>query len=219
MRFITYILALALLFWSLLLIQNSLFAPVSTLMMADFFRLKVPHRHFVRLNHISPNLIKSAVAAEDGKFCTHHGVDWDSLHKAVNAAVDNEEDRSHGASTISMQLTKNLFLWPGRSYLRKTIEIPLAISLDTVWGKRKIMESYLNVAEFGDGLYGAESAAQRYFGKSAAQLNMREAALLVATLPNPHKRNAARPGNYVASYAGSIAARANNADISCLRRK
>jgi monofunctional biosynthetic peptidoglycan transglycosylase len=183
--------------------------------MARTFTLQPVARQFVPLSRISPNLVSAVIAAEDGKFCSHYGVDWESLYQVVESAADGDESR--GASTISMQLTKNLFLWHGQSYLRKAVEIPLSIALDTVWGKRRVMQSYLNVAEFGRGVFGAEAAARRYFGKSAARLTPREAALLAATLPSPKKRNPARPSAYVSSYATLIQSRMGQVDRSCAR--
>ena len=174
-------------------------------------------RQYVSLRRISPNLIRAVIAAEDGKFCEHHGVDWKALH-AVVADVVEDDDTSHGGSTLSMQTAKNLFLWHGFSYIRKPIEIPLAMALDAVWGKRRMMETYLNVAEFGRGVFGAEAASRRYFRKSAANLSPREAALLAAILPNPRRRNPARPTAFVSNYAASIEARAGGISSSCARR-
>lgn len=220
MRFITHLLAGLALFWSTLLIYDSVLPPVSTLMMAQLVQLEAPRRNFVRLNRLSPWLVRSAIAAEDGRFCDHHGVDWASLHEAVTTTLNDPDERAHGASTISMQVAKNLFLWPSRSYVRKGMEIPIAIAIDALWGKRKMMETYLNIAEFGDGIYGVEAASRVYFHRPAAQLSLREASLLIAALPNPRKRNPARPSGYHQSYAASIAARATHGvDASCLSRR
>lgn len=202
--------------WLALLVYHSVFPPISTLMMARTATFRSVIRAPVPLNRISPNLIRAVVAAEDGKFCDHHGVDWHALGDVVEDAMD-EDGASRGASTLSMQTTKNLFLWHGRSYVRKGLEIPLALLLDAVWSKHRMMEAYLNVAEFGRGIFGAEAAARTYFHKSARSLTPREAALLAATLPNPRKRNPARPSAYVQRYAGQIQARAGGANISCLR--
>ncbi len=197
---------------------DSFLPPVSTLMLGRWLTLQPAHREWVRLPHIGTPMVRAAIAAEDGKFCSHHGVDWQALHGAVAKAVD-DEDGAHGASTITMQVVKNLFLWPGRSYVRKSLEIPMALVLDAIWGKHRVMEVYLNVAEFGDGIFGVEAAAQHYFGKSAANLNPREAALLAATLPNPARRNPANPSEFVSGYAGVISARinANGVATGCLR--
>lgn len=203
---------------SCLLIYDSLVPPVSTLMAGRLLTGRSVARRFVPLDRMSGWLPRAAIAAEDGKFCEHHGVDWESLHRAVDTTLTRDPDKAHGASTISMQVAKNLFLWPGRSYLRKGVEIPLAMALDTLWGKRLMMEQYLNVAEFGDGIYGADAAARHYFGTGAANLSAHQAALLIAVLPNPRDRSASHPGAYVQSYAASIAARAARVDSSCIAR-
>ncbi len=131
------------------------------------------------------------LASEDSRFCEHAGVDWDAIREVVEGA--DEDGPSRGASTIPMQTAKNLFLWPSRSYVRKGLELPIALYLDLVWTKRRMMEVYLNIAEWGDGTFGAEAAARRYFNKSAKDLTRREAALLATALPNPFRRNPARP--------------------------
>lgn len=200
-----------------LALYDSFMPPVSMPMVRQVFTLHRLQHRYVPLRKISPALVRAVIAAEDGKFCDHHGVDWKALGGAVEELADDDERRSAGASTITMQTTKNLFLWNGRSFIRKALEIPLSLVLDLVWSKQLIMETYLNVAEFGPGIYGAEAAARVYFGKSARALTSREAALLAATLPNPKKRNPARPSGYVSGYAGSIAARANTVDARCAR--
>jgi monofunctional biosynthetic peptidoglycan transglycosylase len=175
-------------------------------------------RQYVPLRRISPYLVRAVIAAEDSRFCEHHGVDWQALHDVVSDVVE-DDDTSHGGSTIGMQTAKNLFLWPGYSYIRKPIEIPLALGLDTIWGKRRMMEAYLNVAEFGRGVFGAEAASRRYFHKSAAALSPQEAALLAAILPSPKRRNPAHPTAFVSNYAASIAARAGGVASSCTRAR
>lgn len=159
------------------------------------------------LKRISPHLRRAVIAAEDAKFCGHWGFDWD----AIDNAIDRYEagGRVLGASTISMQTAKNMFLWPGRTFLRKGIEAYLTLYLEALWPKDRILEVYLNIVELGPGLYGAEAAAQRYFGKPAAALSQREAALLAAVLPAPLDRNPARPTAYVARRAALIDARAD----------
>ena len=203
--------------WLALLAYNTVFPPISTLMAARVLSFQRVERQYVPLRRISPNLVRAVIAAEDGKFCEHHGVDWKALHEVV-ADVVEDDDTSHGGSTISMQTAKNLFLWHGFSYIRKPIEIPLALALDGVWGKRRMMDTYLNVAEFGRGVFGAEAASRRYFRKSAANLSPREAALLAAILPSPRRRNPARPTAFVSNYAASIEARAGGIASSCVRR-
>lgn len=159
------------------------------------------------LERISPHLQRAVIASEDGKFCSHWGFDWD----AIDNAIDRYEagGKVLGASTISMQTAKNLFLWPGRNFIRKGLEAYLTLYLEAVWPKDRILEVYLNIAELGPGLYGAEAAARRHFGKSAAELTAREAALLAAILPDPLDRDPARPSAYVARRAALIDARAD----------
>ncbi len=158
------------------------------------------------LDAIAPALRRAVIAAEDAKFCSHWGFDW----QAIDNAIDRYEEggRVLGASTISMQTAKNLFLWPGRLFVRKGLEAYLTLYLEALWPKDRILEVYLNVAEFGPGLYGAEAAARRYFGKPAAALSAHEASLLAAILPAPLERSPARPSAYVAGRAATIAARA-----------
>ena len=172
------------------------FVPVpSTLMLGRWLTLRPVEREWVPLEQISPNLIRAVIASEDQRFCSHRGVDWIEL----NAVLEDEDGPSRGASTLTMQTAKNVFLWPGRSYLRKGLEIPLAMAIDFAWSKPRVVEVYLNVAEWGEGLFGAEAAAQRYFGKPAARLSAAEAARLAAALPNPLLRNPAKPSRSLQS--------------------
>ncbi len=202
--------------WGLLLVYNTFLPPISTLMMVRVLTFRHVERQYVPLKRISPNLVRAAIAGEDGRFCEHRGVDWAAMRNAVAEAVD-EDGVSGGASTITMQTTKNLFLWMRFSYLRKPIEMPMAMVLDALWSKRLIMERYLNVAEFGRGVFGAEAAARHYFNTSASNLGPREASLLAAMLPSPIRRNAARPTPFVSRYASSIERRMNQVDASCAR--
>lgn len=200
------------------LVYDTVFPPVSTLMVAQRLSGESVTRRFVPLNRMSPHLVRAVIAAEDGKFCQHAGIDWKAMHGAVAAAIDPDAQGGHGASTITMQTVKNLFLWNGRSYARKALEAPLALGLDLVWSKRRIMESYLNIAEFGRGIYGAEAAARHYFGVSAAGLSAHQASLLAATLPNPVRRNPRAPSGFMQTYAGNISARVGmGANTSCLK--
>lgn len=180
--------------------------PVSTLMLGRWATLKPVERHYAPLTAISRHLSTAVVMSEDGRFCHHAGVDWTALSEVLAQA--DEDGPSRGASTITMQLAKNLFLWPGRSYVRKALEIPLAVVLDLVWSKKRIMEAYLNVAEWGDGLYGAEAASRRYFGKPAARITPHEAALLATALPNPRLRRPDRPGRRQLALARIVSRRA-----------
>jgi monofunctional biosynthetic peptidoglycan transglycosylase len=190
--------------------------PVSTLMLGRMVVGKSYERTYVRLTDIAPIAVASVIASEDDGFCQNGGVDWDALHDVMSGAGMNGPSR--GASTITMQTAKNLFLWPGRSAIRKGIEIGVALVLGKVWSKARTVEVYLNIAEWGDGTYGIEAAAQRYFHKRASQLDARESALLATSLPNPIKRNAARPSPMQRILAAHIMARANDtADrLDCL---
>src|SRR5262249_11702802 len=142
---------------------------------------------------ISPFLPLTVMGSEDARFCSHHGIDWNALQDAMDDAEDGEPVR--GGSTITQQVAKNLFLWPGRSVVRKALELPLALWIDLVLPKQRVLEIYLNVAEWGpNGRFGAEAGAQFAFSHSAASLSPSEAALMAAILPNPVSRNARLPG-------------------------
>lgn len=183
--------------------------PVSTLMLADWLALKPVARDWVPLAAISPVLVRTVMLSEDGQYCSHRGVDWRELNGVIDDAMEGEETR--GASTIPMQTVKNLFLWTSRSFVRKGLEVPLALYADLVLTKPRLMEIYLNVAEFGPGLYGVEAASWRYFGKPAIALTPREAALLAKTLPAPASRDPGSPTRGLSSLARSIEARTRRA--------
>lgn len=193
--------------------------PVSTLMIARHIEGAPVVRDWVPLNRIAPVLPAAVIMSEDAQFCRHHGVDWKALNDVMETA-DEDEGPSRGASTITMQLVKNLFLWPGRSVIRKGLEIPLALMLDAVWSKRRILEVYLNVAQWGpDGEFGAQAAARRAFGRDVDAITPNQAALLTAVLPNPIVRDPRRPTRGVAGIAARIAGRARSAQpwTDCLR--
>jgi len=155
----------------------------------------VYHHAWVDLNRISPNLPLAVVASEDQKFPEHWGFDVPAIEKAY--ALNQHSHRVRGASTISQQVAKNLFLWSGRSYFRKGLEAYFTVLIEALWPKRRILEVYLNIAEFGYGTYGAEAAAQRFFHKPASRLSRDDAAVLAAVLPNPERYSAAAPSRYV----------------------
>jgi monofunctional glycosyltransferase len=181
--------------------------PVSTLMVWRWLKGAQVSRQWIDLGEMSPYLPRSVVASEDAKFCSHHGVDWGALRDVVDDAEDGEVTR--GGSTITQQVAKNLFLWPGRSFVRKALELPLALWIDAVLPKQRILELYLNIAELGpSGQFGAEAGSAYAFGHSAASLSPREAALLAAILPNPVKRSARNPGPGVRRLAGTYVVRA-----------
>lgn len=161
------------------------------------------------LDHISPRLVEAVIAAEDARFCQHHGFDVEAIQKAMEAnerAEQRGSDKRRGASTISQQTAKNVFLWPSRDWVRKGLEVGYTGLIELVWGKRRIMEMYLNVAEWAPGVYGAEAASQHWFHKSAENLTAREAARLAAILPSPRRYKAASPGPYVRRRASRIQA-------------
>ena len=181
--------------------------PVSALMAWRWLKGAPVSRQWIDLDEMSPYLPRSIVGAEDAKFCGHHGVDWGALREVVDDAEDGEVTR--GGSTITQQVAKNLFLWPGRSVVRKALELPLALWIDAVLPKPRILEIYLNIAELGpSGQFGAEAGSAYAFGHSAATLSPREAALLAAILPNPVKRSARNPGPGVRRLAGTYIVRA-----------
>jgi len=169
-------------------------------------------RTWVDLKAMSPALPRSVVASEDAKFCSHRGIDWDSLQNAIEDAQDGEV--SGGGSTITQQVAKNLFLWSGRSVIRKGLEIPLAMWVDLMLSKQRILEIYLNIAEMGpSGQFGAQAGAEYAFNRPASSLSAREAALLAAILPNPVTRSARTPGPGVRRLAGTYMARAQAAEL------
>jgi monofunctional biosynthetic peptidoglycan transglycosylase len=178
--------------------------PGSMLMLTKLLTGNSVDRTWVPLDQISPNLVRAVIVSEDGRFCEHSGIDTLAIKDAIEKASGGV---ARGASTISMQVTKNLFLWNAKSYIRKVIEIPLTLVMEIVWPKRRILEMYLNIAEWGPGVFGAEAAARHHFNKPAYRLNEREAALLAAVLPNPVRRDAGSPNTLTSSKARVVQAR------------
>ena len=174
--------------------------PVTYLIVAEWMRLGAVEREWRRLDQISSHLPRAAMGGEDAMFCAHWGFDVDQIRKALA-----EDGRRRGASTITQQVAKNVFLWPEASWLRKGLEAGFTVLIELSWPKRRIMEVYLNVAEMDEGVFGAEAAAQRYFGVAAGDLTLRQSARIVAVLPNPQGRNAARPTSYLSRRAAAIA--------------
>ena len=165
-------------------------------------------RDWTQLSGISPNIVRAAIAAEDGKFCSHDGFDRDAIEQAMKRNAKG--GRMRGGSTISQQTAKNVFLWQGSGYsryVRKVPEIWFTFLIENIWGKHRIMEVYLNVAETGIGTYGAEAGAQRYFKKSAKSLTRMEAARIIAALPSPKKRAVNGASGFTRRYGNNIAAR------------
>ncbi|MBR0843721.1 monofunctional biosynthetic peptidoglycan transglycosylase [Bradyrhizobium liaoningense] len=193
--------------------------PVSTLMAWRSLRGAPMQREWIDLAAMSPYLPRSVVAAEDAHFCKHHGIDWGALREAID---DAQEDGTpfRGASTITQQVAKNLFLWQGRDFVRKALEFPLALWIDFVLPKPRILEIYLNIAELGpQGQFGVEAGSAYAFGKSAAHLAPREAALLASILPNPVKRSARTPGPGVRRLAATYMARGQASSLATCWRE
>ena len=157
------------------------------------------------LSDIDRNMVRAVIAAEDGKFCSHDGFDREAIEKAIEQ--NSKGGRIRGGSTISQQTAKNVFLWQGGGFFRKGLEAYFTVLIEKIWGKRRIMEVYLNVAETGIGTYGAEAGAQRYFGKAAARLTPLEAARMAAALPLPQKRSVTNPSGWLRRHGNTIAAR------------
>lgn len=194
--------------------------PVSTLMLWRWASGARVERIYLPIEAVAPALPLAVLVAEDARYCIHGGVDFAAMRDAIDEADNVSQMR--GGSTIAQQTAKNLFLWPGRSVVRKALELPLALWLDLVLGKRRLMEIYLNIAEWGPGgEFGAEAGARRAFGRSARELSAREAALLAAILPNPRRRSAARPGPGVRRLAGIYESRSRSSATvaDCLRRQ
>lgn len=184
--------------------------PVSTVMMISWLRGDGMEREWVSLRRVSTPAIRAVLASEDGRFCEHYGIDWEAMRKVMAEAKRRGKTPSKGASTISMQVAKNLFLFNGRNWLRKVLEAPIALWIDFAWPKARVLEVYLNIAEWGDGVFGIEAAAQRAFGVPASQLSTSQAAMLAVVLPDPDGRNASRPGPRMHAMAGTVAVRAGH---------
>ena len=186
--------------------------PISALMAWRWLTGAPMSRQWIDFSEISPFLPRSVVAAEDAKFCSHHGIDWGALREVIDDAEDGEVSR--GGSTFTQQVAKNLFLWQGRSFVRKALEFPLALWIEVVLPKPRILEIYLNIAELGPtGQFGAQAGATYAFGHGASSLSPREAALLAAILPNPVRRSARNPGPGVRRLAGIYVARAQAPEL------
>lgn len=179
--------------------------PVTPLMVIRLIEGESLHKQWQGAENIAYSLKASVIASEDNKFCQHSGFDWDAFKDV--ASEFKHQGKLRGGSTISMQTAKNLFLWPGRSWTRKGLEAVYTPMIELLLPKDRIMTLYLNIAEFGPGIYGAEAAAQAYFNTSAAQLSAHQSALLAAVLPNPREYNAGRPSGYIQGRAATIRVR------------
>ncbi len=202
-----------------LVIAYRFIMPTSTLMLGRMLTQQPVTRVVVPFDRVSPHLVAAVITSEDAHFCHHHGVDWGALREVLNQS--GEDGPSRGASTITMQVARNLFLWQAPfAYIRKALEIPLALIIDFAWPKRRILEIYLNIAEWGDdGIFGAEAASETYFHKSVRDLDQSEAALLVGVLPDPQDRDPRHPDHALLAHARVVTTRLHYGSprLSCLR--
>lgn len=181
--------------------------PVTPLMVIRVFQGETLKKNWTPITRISPHLVRSVVGLEDSRFCAHGGIDWDAVTEAVSDHLQGEKLR--GASTISMQTAKNLFLWPDSTFLRKALEAPMTFMIEAILGKRRILEIYLNVVEMGPGIYGAEAAARTYYRRPASALTPWQAGTIAAILPAPRKWSPVHPTDFIKARARTAMARAN----------
>ena len=197
------------------ILYGAIVPPVTPLMVIRWVEGDRASRQWAPYRRISPELVVAVMASEDARFCRHFGIDWQAAREAWHK--NQRSSQLYGASTITMQTARNLFLWPSRSWLRKGVEVYFTVLLELFLDKRRIMELYLNVIEWGRGIYGAETAARAYFGKSAAELTRREAALLAAVLPDPRRWSPAAPTAYIVRRAAIIQGRMRVMDEDAAR--
>ena len=199
---------------SLVVIYRFLPPPITPLMVIRLFEGEGLYKDWTPYDDVSPNVFKAVIAAEDTRFCQHHGFDYGSIMDAWKS--NKKGRRTRGASTISMQTAKNLFLWPGGGYARKIVEAYFTVLLELLWPKRRILEVYVNVAEYGHGVYGIEAAAQTYYKKSAKDLSAGEAARLAAIMPNPRERSPQKPpGQHLSRIRGEMRGQPAPIDSRC----
>jgi len=196
----------------LILVYRFVPVPLTPLMVLRQIEGEGLQKQWVDYEQLSPNLRRAVIASEDAHFCMHHGFDWNSIDQAWEDYQSGE--RLRGASTITQQTAKNLVLWPG-GWVRKIVEVYPTVLLELLWPKRRILQTYLNVIEWGPGIYGGEAASRAYFGHSARALTGPEAALMAAVLPNPRRWSPARPTDYIRARAAIILARMNAAPPDC----
>ena len=201
-KLVTLVVAAALIAVAWALAYRWIDPPITVPMIRDAIAGQHVDRHWVALDAISPAMTRAVIGAEDSTFCSHHGFDLAAIEQA--AVRNATSTKVRGGSTISQQTAKNAFLWPGRSYVRKGLEAYFTVLIEALWGKRRIMEVYLNIAELGPGVYGVDAAAHHYFDTSAARLTPDEAARLAAILPQPIKRDAADLHGKVRRHARAI---------------
>ena len=204
-----WILRLAALFFAISIMMTAIYehapVPITWLMLLRVVEGDGLTKDWEPLENISPELVRAVIAAEDTRFCEHRGFDWVELRKAIDDWRRGDELR--GASTITNQVARNVFLWKSRNFVRKGLEAYFTVLVEFMWRKERIIEVYLNVAEWGPGIFGAEAAAEHYFGKPASELTRREASLMAAILPNPIEWSASSPSEYTANYAARIRTR------------
>lgn len=201
---IVYFVVISVLWVCVYLVINPIITPYQAY---NFITGSGLNKEWVSIDEISPNMLRAVIAAEDANFFNHKGVDWDAVEDAQKYNAKNKKGKMRGASTITMQTAKNTFLWHGRNFIRKSLELYFTVLIEAVWGKKRILEVYLNIIELGEGLYGVEAASQEYFNKSSKKLSPREAALIAAVLPNPIRWSPSKPTRYINSRASTIQAR------------
>lgn len=204
-KFLVAVVVLFILFMlALLFVLRFVDPPFSAVMLRDRFVGARVRYEWTPIEKISPNLVRAVLSSEDARFCQHNGFDWTEIARAVKRVDQRGIDRARGASTITMQVAKNLFLWTDRSFVRKGLEMTITPMIELMWPKRRIIEVYLNIAQWGPGLFGAGLAARRYFGRDVSELTATQAALLTATLPAPAVRRPADASAYVRRIAERI---------------
>jgi monofunctional glycosyltransferase len=203
-----------------LLLFRQVDPPLSALMLGQKFAGQTIDQRWVTLDQVSPHLVRAIILSEDSQFCSHHGVDITEMRALMlKAELTGDDQALRGGSTVSMQVVKNLYLWPGKNLLRKGLEVAITLPMEVLWSKRRIMEIYLNIAEWGPGVFGAEAASQFHFSKPASRLTPSEAALLAVALPNPFDRVAGNPGAGTKRLAERIESRmkaAGSARFQCV---
>ena len=207
-----------LLFLAVVLLYRFVNPPITPIMVYEAVAQRGFSRDYVALDAISPALIRAVITSEDARFFEHRGIDWAAVRRARAYNVKHGDEPRRGGSTITMQCARNVFLWRGKSYVRKGLEAVVAYVIELAWGKRRILDVYLNVIEWGPGVFGAEAAARTYFGVPASALTPHQAALMVAVLPNPRRWSPGLPTRFVASRAAAIERRAARVSLAPLAR-
>jgi monofunctional glycosyltransferase len=201
-----------------LLVFRQVDPPLSALMLGQKLSGQAIDQRWMPIDRISPHLLRAIILSEDSQFCSHHGIDITEMRALMlKAELTGDDSALRGGSTISMQVVKNLYLWPGKNLVRKGLEVAITLPMELLWSKRRILEIYLNIAEWGPGIFGAEAASQFHFSKPASRLTAREATLLAVALPNPFDRVAGNPGAGTQRLAERIESRMKAAGGSRFR--